>query len=46
VGTHTSPADWWHEDEATVLTVAEILREVARAGRGSKRKGGGDDGGT
>jgi hypothetical protein len=36
VATHTSPAAWWDQDEATVMTVVDILAEVARAQGGSK----------
>lgn len=58
MATHTSPAAWWEQDEATLMTVVDILNDVAkaqeRAFRGAsktsktdgKRKGGGDDGGT
>lgn len=53
MATHTSPAVWWDQDEATVMTVVAILDEVARAqnraaGKSSKtdRKGGDNDGGS
>lgn len=44
MATHTSPADWWHEDEATLMTAVAILDQVARAqNKGSKRRADGED---
>lgn len=56
MATHTQPSAWWDEDEATLMTVVDILDEVARAqerafksGSSSSGKGerkGADDGGS
>jgi len=32
VATHTSPRDWWHEDDVTLATVIDVLDEIAEGG--------------
>lgn len=43
IATHTSPADWWDEDEATLMTAVAVLEQVARASKPSKTRRGEDD---
>lgn len=52
MATHTSPADWWHEDEATLMTAVAVLEQMARASsgkgssKGKRQAEGEDDGGA
>jgi hypothetical protein len=38
IATHTSPADWWGEDDATIATAWTILADQAEAARAAMRR--------
>jgi hypothetical protein len=37
VATNTHPGPWFHEDEATIMTVVDILEKQAEASKKARR---------